>query len=253
MNIGSSLYHTIAAIFCRGANGDLLSVEGRDAKIVASHWTQISSTWKASPSSSTTLASGAWISTARLPSSDLPFLHKDSTPQNDIYTIREVFDQTKDCYVGVISCPYPAVTQSEGVFRDWLESFLITATSLSPNASPSSLEDEKSIQITEVITQLFSDHLRNVASKDEWDVGIDLFRRRVLDFVARNARIQMALPAFPCKSPSLSKVGSTEPDLAERIALQTLQDFARKIRQVYPPGVAIWVISDGHVFSDCSK
>jgi pyoverdine/dityrosine biosynthesis protein Dit1 len=71
--------------------------------------------------------------------------------------------------------------------------------------------------------------------------------------VVRDERIQMALPAFPCKSPNLRKVGGLNPDMAERVALRTLQRFAQDVRAIYSPGVAIWIISDGHVFADCSK
>jgi pyoverdine/dityrosine biosynthesis protein Dit1 len=43
------------------------------------------------------------------------------------------------------------------------------------------------------------------------------------------------------------------PDMAEHIALDVLRDFVNEVNKVYAPGATLWVISDGHVFSDCSK
>lgn len=41
------------------------------------------------------------------------------------------------------------------------------------------------------------------------------------------------------------------PDLAEHIALDVLHDFIKEVNAVYEPGATMWIINDGHVFSDC--
>jgi pyoverdine/dityrosine biosynthesis protein Dit1 len=73
---------------------------------------------------------------------------------------------------------------------------------------------------------------------------------RVLAFVARAARIDLILPAFPAKSPNPRKVLGKHPDMAERLALGFLHRLCTDIRAIYSPGARITICSDGHVFSD---
>lgn len=73
---------------------------------------------------------------------------------------------------------------------------------------------------------------------------------RVLDFLLGNEPIELALPAFPCKSPNLDKVAGTLPDEGERIALATLERLCSEIEEIYPPGARVTICSDGHVFAD---
>ncbi|KAH7372294.1 Pyoverdine/dityrosine biosynthesis protein-domain-containing protein [Pyrenochaeta sp. MPI-SDFR-AT-0127] len=190
MNVGSSPYYTVAAIYCRGLDGELLSA-------------------------------------------------------------LECYNDKKGCYVGLVSCDFPKSDCEGKDFQDWLKTFIVLETSLLPTLKTHYPQDFEARQITERIRALFATTLRNVASNDQWSLGADIFYQRVFDFVTRNDRIQMCLPAFPCKSPNLRKVGGGTPDRAERIALQTLHAFTQEVRKIYPPGVTIWVISDGHVFSDC--
>jgi pyoverdine/dityrosine biosynthesis protein Dit1 len=67
-----------------------------------------------------------------------------------------------------------------------------------------------------------------------------------------NARrpVDLILPAFPAKSPSLRKVLGTLPDLAEQQALCHLQQVCDRLTATYPPGVRLIICSDGLVFSD---
>lgn len=37
------------------------------------------------------------------------------------------------------------------------------------------------------------------------------------------------------------------------IALTTLHNFVRSVEDIYKPGAEVLIVSDGHVFSDCSK
>lgn len=253
MNVGSSPYHSVGAIFCRGTHGDLLSIEGRDSKRIAEQWDTLQSSMRSRQPDFTTISPGIVVQTTQLETLLLKDLPNSGVSAFHTLTIREMFHQSKDCYVGIITCHLPSEDEETRIFSQWLDTFLLLETSLSPDPRTEHVRNEKSNQITEDVTVLFSTTLRNIASNDQWDTGVDLFRQRVLKFVARNERIQMALPAFPCKSPNPRKVGSDGPDLAERIALQTLRDFGQSVKKIYPPGVALWVISDGHVFSDCSK
>ncbi len=62
--------------------------------------------------------------------------------------------------------------------------------------------------------------------------------------------IELVLPAFPAKSPSPTKVLGKLPDMAERVALRSLQTLCEELGEAHPPGVRILLCSDGLVFAD---
>jgi hypothetical protein len=201
----------------------------------------------------TILPSGTYITTTVIDASSSESLKLCTTSSSHSHAVRETYRADQGHHVGLVRCNTTQIEEDFSAFREWLEIFILLETSLKPSSWPPLLEDTKTIQTTESITSLFAATLKNIASNDEWDMGIDLFKRRVADFVVRKERIQMALPAFPCKSPSSRKVGTQIPDMAEIIALRTLHRFSQAVKAIYPPGVVIWIVSDGHVFSDCSE
>lgn len=69
-------------------------------------------------------------------------------------------------------------------------------------------------------------------------------------WVARGEALQMVLPAFPAKSPNLRKVLGALPDMAERLALASLQSLCEQIGTLHAPGARIILCSDGQVFGD---
>ncbi|XBW36565.1 hypothetical protein QEN19_002140 [Hanseniaspora menglaensis] len=105
----------------------------------------------------------------------------------------------------------------------------------------------------EIVAEYFNNHLKNDVKNDLWDKeGQFSFKEKLKHFTERMLPIQAILPAFPCKSTNLQKVAGTEPDLGEAFALETLINFCKNIKKhCYPPGFKIWIVSDGHVFSDC--
>jgi hypothetical protein len=106
----------------------------------------------------------------------------------------------------------------------------------------------------ERITSLFDTELRYHALNDQWeDQGREHFASKARFFVSHNLQLQFCLPAFPCKSSNPDKVLGVYPDKGEEIALRRLHGFVQKIERIYPPGAKILIVSDGHVFSDCSK
>ncbi|MBJ7309592.1 L-tyrosine/L-tryptophan isonitrile synthase family protein [Rugamonas sp. CCM 8940] len=70
-------------------------------------------------------------------------------------------------------------------------------------------------------------------------------------FIAQNQPLHFILPAFPAKSPNLSKVLGPLPDLGEHLSLRYLNQLCARIAEVYPPGARITICSDGRVFTDC--
>jgi hypothetical protein len=253
MNTGSSPYHNIGALFCYGSNGDLLSVEGGSADLVARHWLELKKSMATGTYITTTLPSGTHINTTTIDASYSDDLEICIASPSHSHVVRELHRPSGGCHVGLVRCNSAEVADNLSAFREWLEIFLLLETSLKPDSRTLLPEDTKGLRTTESITSLFATTLRNVPSNDEWNVGIDTFRRRVANFVLRNERIHMALPAFPCKSPSPRKVGNDGPDMAELIALRTLHKFTEAVKAIYEPGVTIWIVSDGHVFSDCSE
>lgn len=112
--------------------------------------------------------------------------------------------------------------------------------------------DDQAAKYTEEITKIFEEDLRNITGDDEWyNTGRSYFQKVVSFFTSRGLMIQTCLPAFPCKSHNTDKVAGALPDKGEELALRQLAAFAKKINAVYPPGVKMWIVSDGHVFSDC--
>ncbi|KAK4184972.1 spore wall maturation protein DIT1 [Podospora australis] len=102
------------------------------------------------------------------------------------------------------------------------------------------------------IVDLFDVYLRYEGKNDQWVAsGREYFAQHVNHFTSQNAAIEFCLPAFPCKSSNVDKVLGPDPDRGEELALERLHEFVEAIGQIYPPGAKVWVISDGHVFSDC--
>jgi hypothetical protein len=251
LNSGSSVYHSVHGYFCRGFDGRLLAVEGRNADDIRVNWPSI---WKQLQKVET--------GTARSQSHYKTVTTKIETACSKLtgffdghtHHAREMYDEAKGCFVGLLACQDPSSGKELGELQDWIEIFFLLETTLRPLLDTAPEPGNESYSVTEKITTLFENSIRNIASNDEWHAsGREHFFRRVFSFVARNDRIEFGLPAFPCKSPNTRKVGGTRPDMAERMALVTLRTFAMTIRELYPPGATLWVISDGHVFSDCSK
>ncbi|AHH99657.1 L-tyrosine/L-tryptophan isonitrile synthase family protein [Kutzneria albida] len=73
---------------------------------------------------------------------------------------------------------------------------------------------------------------------------------QVVRFVRKGLPVELALPAFPAKSPNLNKVLGPLPDKAEEIAVRFLNDLCEQISTVYAPGARITICADGRVFAD---
>lgn len=143
---------------------------------------------------------------------------------------------------------------ADDAFCTWAEQFILTETEFQPFAQLTEAANPEHRDITEQVTEIFEKKLKNVSKDDQWHVcGREKFMDRVYGYVQKSQPILFALPAFPCKSPNSKKVGGSTPDLAENIALDVLRDFIEEIKKVYQYGATMWVICDGHVFSDCSK
>lgn len=151
----------------------------------------------------------------------------------------------EDIWAGIIIEDF----DKESKFESWFFHLLLSTSSVNYNmASEESFE-----KYTDKIANKFVEELKNTTLGDQWDAtGEEHFKGVVNFFTSRGAPIEAVLPAFPCKSSNMMKVASQLPDLGEALSLKRLVSFAESIKKVYPPGMKIWIVSDGHVFSDCS-
>lgn len=79
---------------------------------------------------------------------------------------------------------------------------------------------------------------------------VAVHRERVARFIAQRQPIEFVLPAFPGKSPNISKVLGPLPDMAEELSLTFLHQLCVAIEKIYSPGARIIICSDGRVFGD---
>lgn len=73
---------------------------------------------------------------------------------------------------------------------------------------------------------------------------------RLVAAIERRQPVTFVLPAFPGKSPNPSKVLGVLPDMAERRALELLQQVCERVGRISTTGARIILASDGRVFSD---
>ncbi|XWW96173.1 hypothetical protein V2A60_004145 [Cordyceps javanica] len=103
--------------------------------------------------------------------------------------------------------------------------------------------------ILDIITQFslnkFDDSAQRITA------GTPSFLAVIDAFVAAQQEVQTCLPSFPFKSANKEyKVLGSLPDKAEELALARLNNMCRRIREVYPPGARVTIISDGMTYND---
>lgn len=257
-NKGISTYHSVQGLYWRSATGELLAVKGSNSQYLPGLWANLWSEISSSDDSSwsrTLHPSGKHISTLRIDSAipALEHIRSNLPPsrQAEALVTRVLEIKHDDGSILGMVASRPA-TLADDAFSTWAEQFILTETELQPFAELKDNADPEHRRITEQVTAVFEKKLKNVSKDDQWHVcGREKFMNQVYGFVQKNQPILLALPAFPCKSPNSNKVGGIMPDLAENIALDVLRDFIKEANKVYQYGATMWVICDGHVFSDC--
>ncbi|AET39577.1 Dit1p Ecym_4541 [Eremothecium cymbalariae DBVPG len=143
--------------------------------------------------------------------------------------------------------------EHENYFNDWFIWHILDQSRLNNNSAPKLLKSEEDKDYGKLFTEFFADEMKNTIKDDEWLTGggYEHFLEKVRYFTDRNLKIECVLPAFPCKSSNLQKVHGRTPDKGEEFALRRLVKFTEDVSAFYPPGVKVWIVSDGHVFSDC--
>lgn len=107
---------------------------------------------------------------------------------------------------------------------------------------------QTSQQILDIITEFALNKFDD--SKDRFAAGTQTFLSVIGRFVASQAEVEACLPAFPFKSANqVYKVLGTLPDKAEELALQRLDSMCKRIKEIYPPGAKVTIISDGITYN----
>lgn len=253
--VGLSIYHRFYGAFARTRSGELISCTGPVQDELRNHWSEISAVVASSPlpqSLSLFNRSG----TERQPRSSLsltpavkPLIKINMFQRGEEMVVYESREERQDeAVLGVIlRQPHATETVSDQVLASLLLSNINLFTSVPPQ--------NHTADLTNAIVNLFDTRLRYVTADDKWRShgGRELFFKRVHDFVQRRAKLEFCLPAFPCKSSNPEKVSGVMPDRGEQVALEYLDSFLDALERIYEPGAKLYVVSDGHVFSDCSK
>jgi hypothetical protein len=262
LNKAITTYHCINGLYWRNAAGELLAIEGSNSKSFPEAWAQLKDIVCSTEGvwSSVELPSGKKIKTLKLDTviSALQNIRSNFPPsyqQEELNSQVSEIEHDNGLSLGLVTSR-PKSVKLDG-FSIWAERFILLETKFQPFATVSTSSAPWERQHREVcnkIAGIFERRLKNVSKDDQWSKGgREIFINRVFGYVDKNLPIQCALPAFPCKSPNPNKVGGIIPDLAEHIAMDVLHDFIKEVNTIYEPGATMWVINDGHVFSDCSQ
>ncbi|KAL2864424.1 isocyanide synthase family protein [Aspergillus lucknowensis] len=252
INHGTSVYHHVAGMYLRDESGSLLVSEGRHAEHIRSCWSDIRKRIfsDAEPSESTELPSGKVIKTIQ---TTLPF-QSGLLEEPHTFRIRELQEPSCTPVRGILLSK-PSHNSLQPAFWDWAKTFLLLQTRLltTSGSHPSDSPDPECLKTAEQIADLFEETLKNTSQDDAWLTGggRQHFINKTYPFIKDNRKIQFCLPAFPCKSSNPEKVAGRFPDAAEYHALQHLHAFVEQVCAIYSRGATLWIISDGHVFSDC--
>lgn len=225
-NEGQSFYHHFQGMFLQDRNQQLLHCTGPHQQWIRDNW--------ASVGAGGTGPEG----TQRLQDIDVRIYRNWCSANGDGNTLAVMVDND----------PRQA---GETAFEDFFVQLVLDQADLCVHPRfllPTAERDASTAKIVD----LFDDYLRHRGKDDKWrQGGRGYFTERVRHFTRQHVPIEFCLPAFPCKSSNLDKVTGPDPDRAEELALEHLHGFVEAVQNVYEPGARLWVVSDGHVFSDC--
>lgn len=110
--------------------------------------------------------------------------------------------------------------------------------------------DEQALETASQILGVISRYRLSHKPTPKSDEGDLKFLAQIYSKVRAGRVINMCLPAFPFKSPnSVTKVLGHLPDKAEEVALAHLNGLCNAIKNIYPAGSELTIISDGLVYN----
>lgn len=262
LNIPKATLHCrIVGLYTRDDDMNLHFVVGRFSDTIQSHWSIISKAFYGAQLAETDREHGVnlWY---------LSFDDEDDKANCIPHAFHEVFETIQATKIAthetrklrIAEIQLEGETQIRGIimvdgpmsdFDKWFEALILSEAQLYKAELPvhMSLKVDETV---EKLVNIFDKELRNVTHDDKWNqCGRAYFADRVKFFVSRNATIEACLPAFPCKSSNTMKVAGVFPDKGEELALRRILKFSEMVKDIYSPGIKMWIVSDGHVFSDC--
>ncbi|KAI2469528.1 Pyoverdine/dityrosine biosynthesis protein-domain-containing protein [Annulohypoxylon bovei var. microspora] len=237
---GESIYYRYQATYVRDWTGDLLYCTGPEADRIQENWDSISV--------------------------DLETLNLSSINQSQSFHVElggdfqgqelhELRQASEAIFTGIILGEVADHASANGDFETFFCQLILREANFAvthDRANPSPVPLGRYDQAAEEVVSLFDKFLRYQGEDDKWvESGRAYFAERVRHFTSQGRRIELCLPAFPCKSSNIDKVTGKDPDHGELLALQRLHNFVEAIEKIYDVGAKLWIISDGHVFSDC--
>ncbi|GAB0134077.1 hypothetical protein EsDP_00002462 [Epichloe bromicola] len=257
LNPKSSIHRRFVAGFVRHGCGELIQCFGPSKNLITSRWLEIrpqllqSRCYNAYPNRPSQTAVRLEVG--------LEMMH-GRQPQTSTccYSVFETLNPSTRQILGLVLAPNaaasPCAHEAERAeqFDYFLSSLILGNLHVGTAVDKSVLRGVDVEAVTDSIVDLFDGRLRYASSCDKWgEGGREVFRENVSHFTRRGQKVEFCLPAFPCKSSSTGKVLSEAPDRGEYMALANMHTFIRDIEAIYKPGAKLWIISDGHVFSDC--
>lgn len=236
--MGDCIYDRVIAIYSRTQQVNLLRCFGKHSHLVHSKWTAVQQQLYPQVFNSYRLLCNIVLDDGCFP-----------TRKGNVHELR-VPDST--LIVGIILCS-AGIESSMGLFDEYFAHILLQHTAKLTHYLEPTI-DIGTTSTVATIVDLCNRELLFHPPNSQWEVvGRSYFLQKISFFTSRRLPIQMCLPAFPCKSSNLEKVAVALPDRGEELALRRLYSVLRQIELIYEPGARICIISDGHVFSDCSK
>ncbi|KAH6662358.1 Pyoverdine/dityrosine biosynthesis protein-domain-containing protein [Halenospora varia] len=237
-NVGASIYHEIKATYARTERGQLLRIFGPKAEELQLSWDTI---WNQLSADTRERGAEALL--------DCIAVSINATN----YVVWEGYREQDGSLVGIIQEVIP--DSQEQYFRHFFLTLLRRKMNIHSTQFRKHIYNKPNTQVqTQSTVNLFDKLLRHIGANDQWELGgRDYFASRVEHFTSRGLPCEFCLPAFPCKSSNQDKVMGIVPDKGEEMGLLKLHNFVRGIEEIYPPGAKVWIISEVHVFSDCSE
>lgn len=235
-----STYSKFLALYTRDPEeAQCYSIEEKQGSKIKKHWTELISFIRGSEPNVASIDENvvefnipANIADQFTNSMGLPIKVSEYTKQNE--------DQIRGCITTI---------EDENEFNDWFIFHILDQSRLGLSDVPAKVCETR---YHELFADFFEKTLKNTIVDDQWESGgRDYFIERVRYFTDRNLKIECVLPAFPCKSSNYNKVGGKVPDKGEELALRRIIKATQDATKIYPPGMKVWIVSDGHVFSDC--
>lgn len=242
-----SLFSRVLALYTRDTNSQLSTVKGKHAQFVENEWSSLTS----SNSEASTQVNEFGVNEKSLKLND-----KQQSELKKLFQGNDLeFTVIKQCEVQVSGeNQIRGLLMIEGDQSEFNRWFLSHVLHNSRIGYEQSVDGTEINDYTRLVADIFDKELRNISKDDAWEsTGRSYFEKVVNFYTSRYVKIEACLPAFPAKSCNSDKVSGKLPDKGEELALKRLVDIIGLVQEVYPPGIKVWVVSDGHVFSDCGK